>query len=152
TEAQLLASIPILKKKAAKALNTGKVWLWENGTWKDTGLSELDQAKTHATSKADAAQAAAISAAEKDATSKADAAQAAAIPDAEMDATSNADAAQAAAISAAEKDATSKADAAQAAAISAAKEDATSKAEAALDQAKLYADSKTDSFEKNSAE
>src|SRR5690606_12598045 len=131
TEAQLLASIPILKKKAAKALNTGKVWLWENGTWKDTGLSELDQAKTHATSKADAAQAAAISAAEKDATSKADAAQAAAI-------------------SAAEKDATSKADAAQAAAISAAKEDATSKAEAALDQAKLYADSKTDSFEKNS--
>src|SRR5690606_20782921 len=50
TEAQLLASTPILKKKAAKALNTGKVWLWENGTWKDTGLSELDQAKTYADS------------------------------------------------------------------------------------------------------
>ena len=48
--------------------------------------------------------------------------------------------------------ATSKADAAQAAAISAAEKDATSKADAALDQAKLYADSKTDSFEKNSAE
>ena len=48
TEVQLLASIPVLTKKAAKALDTKKIWLWENGAWTDTGLSELDLAKEFA--------------------------------------------------------------------------------------------------------
>lgn len=48
TEAQLKASVPLLTKKAAKALDTKKIWLWENGAWVDTGLSELDQAKEYA--------------------------------------------------------------------------------------------------------
>ncbi|ENU57098.1 SGNH/GDSL hydrolase family protein [Acinetobacter guillouiae] len=44
TQAQLLASTPIVDPTAAKALDTKKVWLWKNGTWTDTGLSEKDQA------------------------------------------------------------------------------------------------------------
>lgn len=47
TEVDLLASTPILEKKAAKALDTKKIWLYVNGAWKDTGLSELDQAKNY---------------------------------------------------------------------------------------------------------
>ncbi|EXA79374.1 hypothetical protein J517_4173, partial [Acinetobacter baumannii 118362] len=46
TEAQLLASVPTISPKAAKALDTGKVWYWD-GAWHDTGLSELDQAKQY---------------------------------------------------------------------------------------------------------
>ena len=46
TEVQLLASIPVLTKKAAKALDTQKIWLWENGVWTDMGLSEYDLALT----------------------------------------------------------------------------------------------------------
>jgi lysophospholipase L1-like esterase len=50
TQAELLATTPSVTKKAAKALDTKKVWLWQKpgapaGTWTDTGLSELDQAK-----------------------------------------------------------------------------------------------------------
>ncbi len=51
TEAQLLASTPTISPKAAKALDTKKIWYWgkydESETvdsWHDTGLSELDQA------------------------------------------------------------------------------------------------------------
>lgn len=44
TETALKASVPSLAKKAAKALDTKKIWLWENGVWTDTGLSEKDQA------------------------------------------------------------------------------------------------------------
>ena len=47
TEAQLLASTPTLTKKAAKALDTKKIWLWDGGAWKDTGLSEIDLAKEY---------------------------------------------------------------------------------------------------------
>lgn len=46
TTAELLASVPTATKKGAKALDTGKVWYWNGTTWIDTGLSELDQAKT----------------------------------------------------------------------------------------------------------
>ncbi|MCG9492675.1 sialate O-acetylesterase [Acinetobacter pittii] len=55
TETQLLASIPTVSPKAAKAMDTKKVWYWgkysESETvdsWHDTGLSELDQAKLFA--------------------------------------------------------------------------------------------------------
>lgn len=58
TEADILSSKPTVLKMAAKALDTNKVWLWERtsaegvlpvtGTWIDTGLSELDQAKQYA--------------------------------------------------------------------------------------------------------
>lgn len=48
TEVLLKASAPILPKKAAYALDTHKVWLWEASAWKDTGLSALDQAKGYA--------------------------------------------------------------------------------------------------------
>ncbi|MFY6097529.1 hypothetical protein ACOUVM_04310 [Acinetobacter baumannii] len=54
TEAQLLASTPTISPKAAKALDTGKIWYWgkSEGTtidaWHDTGLSELDQANKYA--------------------------------------------------------------------------------------------------------
>lgn len=57
TEAQLLASVPTISPKAAKALNTGKIWYWgkDEGetvdSWHDTGLSELDQAKQYVDSK-----------------------------------------------------------------------------------------------------
>lgn len=44
TEAALLASVPILEKKASYALDTHKIFLWENGVWIDTGLSAKDQA------------------------------------------------------------------------------------------------------------
>lgn len=44
TEVQLKASIPTVSPKAAKALDTKKIWYWD-GAWHDTGLSELDQAK-----------------------------------------------------------------------------------------------------------
>jgi len=47
TEAQLKASIPTVTPKAAKALDTGKIWYWD-GAWHDTGLSELDQAINYA--------------------------------------------------------------------------------------------------------
>ena len=47
TEALLKASVPILAKKAAKALDTKKVWLWDGVQWNDTGLSELDLAKEY---------------------------------------------------------------------------------------------------------
>lgn len=47
TEVELLASTPILEKKAAKALDTKKVWLWQDEQWIDTGLSELDLAKSY---------------------------------------------------------------------------------------------------------
>lgn len=44
TEVELLSSTPAQAKKAAKALDTKKVWLWENNAWHDSGLSELDLA------------------------------------------------------------------------------------------------------------
>ena len=44
TEAELLTYVPEITPTAAKALDTKKVWLWENGAWTDTGSSELDQA------------------------------------------------------------------------------------------------------------
>ncbi|WP_238796679.1 GDSL-type esterase/lipase family protein [Acinetobacter pittii] len=50
TEAELLASTPTVSPKAAKAMDTKKIWYWgkyEGETvdaWHDTGLSELDQA------------------------------------------------------------------------------------------------------------
>lgn len=52
TEAQLLASTPTISPKAAKAMDTKKVWYWgkyseseTTDSWHDTGLSELDLAK-----------------------------------------------------------------------------------------------------------
>lgn len=48
TQAQLLASTPIVDPTAAKALDTNKVWIWKSGTWADTGLSELELAKNYA--------------------------------------------------------------------------------------------------------
>ena len=45
TEEELLESIPTIAKKAAKALDTKKVWLWDGSKWNDTGLSEYDLAK-----------------------------------------------------------------------------------------------------------
>ncbi|RVT36922.1 hypothetical protein ENC20_04360, partial [Acinetobacter indicus] len=50
TEAQLKASVPVLTKKAAYALDTHKIWLWNNNQWTDTGLSAIDQAKLYADS------------------------------------------------------------------------------------------------------
>lgn len=54
TQAQLLASVPVVSPTAAKALDTKKVWIWKQTSaegiepkvfeWVDTGLSELDQA------------------------------------------------------------------------------------------------------------
>ena len=89
-----------------------------------TAKSEaITTASDDATTKANAAEAAAAA----DATTKADAAEAAAA----TDATTKANAAQAAAEATAAADATSKANAAQAAAISAAATDATTKADAA---------------------
>lgn len=52
TEAALLASVPTISKKAAKALDTKKVWLWDGTKWNDTGLSELDLAKDFANTNA----------------------------------------------------------------------------------------------------
>ena len=45
TEAALKASVPTLEKKASYALDTHKIFLWENEVWIDTGLSAIDQAK-----------------------------------------------------------------------------------------------------------
>lgn len=54
TEALLLASTPTVSPKAAKAMDTKKVWYWGKyseaetvDSWHDTGFSELDQAKTY---------------------------------------------------------------------------------------------------------
>ncbi|MDC4550043.1 SGNH/GDSL hydrolase family protein [Acinetobacter baumannii] len=61
TEAQLLASTPLLPKRAAKALDTRKIWIWEvrapltTPAWYDTGESELDIAKRYAENAAVAA-------------------------------------------------------------------------------------------------
>ena len=53
TEADLKASVPTATKKAAKAMDTKKIWYWNGSTWVDTGLSELDQAKDYADEKTD---------------------------------------------------------------------------------------------------
>ncbi|MEN3980580.1 GDSL-type esterase/lipase family protein [Acinetobacter sp. CWB-B33] len=45
TETELKASVPTVAKKAAKAMDTKKIWYWNGSAWVDTGLSELDQAK-----------------------------------------------------------------------------------------------------------
>lgn len=37
TEAQLLASTPLLPKKASYALDTHNIFLWQNGVWSNTG-------------------------------------------------------------------------------------------------------------------
>lgn len=57
TQTELLAAKPTVSKKAAKALDTKKVFMWTRtssegvtpvtGTWTDTGLSEFDQAKNY---------------------------------------------------------------------------------------------------------
>ena len=103
----------------------------------------ISTASADATSKANAAQAAAEATASADATSKANAAQAAAEATASADATSKANAAQAAAEATASADATSKANAAQAAAEATASADATSKANAAEAAAIAHADALT---------
>ena len=51
TETALLASVPTAPKKAAKALDTKKVWLWDGVQWNDTGLSEKDLADANAQKK-----------------------------------------------------------------------------------------------------
>lgn len=48
TQTALLASVPTVPKKAAKAMDTKKVWYWNGSAWVDTGLSELDLAKGYA--------------------------------------------------------------------------------------------------------
>ena len=54
TEVELKANVPIIVPTVAKALDTKKVWIYEQRvgegapTWHDTGLSELDQANSHA--------------------------------------------------------------------------------------------------------
>jgi hypothetical protein len=103
-------------------------------------LNKADNAESVATSKANAAQAAAEATASADATKKANAAQAAAEATASADATKKANAAQAAAEATASADATTKASAAQTAAIAAAATDATTKADAAQTAAKAYTD------------
>lgn len=104
---------------------------WSIKRLKDYAASIGVTAASDATSKANAAQAAAISTAASDATTKANAAQTAAA----SDATTKANAAQANAISAA----ASYAGAAQTNAINAASTDATNKANAAENNAKTYA-------------
>jgi sialidase-1 len=57
TQAQLLASVPVVSPTAAKALDTKKVWIWKQTSaegvepivyaWIDTGLSEFEQAKEY---------------------------------------------------------------------------------------------------------
>ncbi|MFW1942911.1 SGNH/GDSL hydrolase family protein [Acinetobacter guillouiae] len=57
TQAQLLASVPVVSPTAAKALDTKKVWIWKQTSaegaepkvyeWIDTGLSEVDLAKEY---------------------------------------------------------------------------------------------------------
>lgn len=46
TEAELLANVPTVPKTAAKAMDTKAIWYWD-GTWHDTGLSELAQANNY---------------------------------------------------------------------------------------------------------
>ena len=50
TEVELLTYVPDVEPTAAKALDTKKVWVWKNGVWSNTGLSELDLAKDYAVS------------------------------------------------------------------------------------------------------
>jgi len=106
----------------------------------------ISTASGDATTKANAAQAAAEATASADATSKANAAQAAAIAAAAADATTKANAAQAAAEATASADATTKANAAQSAAVATASADATSKANAAqaaaISSSNTYTDGK----------
>lgn len=52
TETELKASVPAVSKKAAKAMDTKKIWYWNGSAWVDTGLSELDQAKNYANANA----------------------------------------------------------------------------------------------------
>lgn len=47
TEVELKASLPAVSKKAAKAMDTKKIWYWNGSAWIDTGLSELDLANTY---------------------------------------------------------------------------------------------------------
>lgn len=94
-------------------------------------------ASLDATSKADAAQAAAAT----DATTKANAAQSNAEQNAAVDATTKADAARVDAVATASADATSKADSARSLAVSTASADATVKADAAEFNAKAHTDS-----------
>ena len=112
-------------------------------TYVDSAKSDaISTAASDATSKANAAQAAAEETAAADATSKASTAKSEAIAAAAEDATSKANAAQAAAEATASADATSKANAAQAAAEATAAADATSKANAAkadaIDEVRKY--------------
>src|SRR5690606_5908108 len=51
TEVGLKAFIPTEEGYTAKALDTKKIWLWDNGVWEDTGLSELDLAKNYSDNK-----------------------------------------------------------------------------------------------------
>lgn len=46
TEVELLAATPP-EVQTAKALDTKNIWYWDGVTWKNTGLSELDQAKDY---------------------------------------------------------------------------------------------------------
>lgn len=45
TEVALLATVPTVPKKAAKALDTRKIWFWNGSAWIDTGLSDVDITK-----------------------------------------------------------------------------------------------------------
>lgn len=47
-QSQLLAYLPVVSPTVAKALDTKKVWLWKDGVWIDTGMSELDKAISYA--------------------------------------------------------------------------------------------------------
>ena len=115
--------------KDVKVHGLGSAAYAETTAFDEAGAAAKAQAAaaSDAKSKADAAQAAAISAASADATKKADAA----LASAKADATTKASAAQAAAEKTAAADATAKANAAQAAAEKTAAADATSKANAA---------------------
>jgi hypothetical protein len=99
-------------------------------------------AAADATTKANAAQTAAIAAAAADATTKSSLSKSESIAEAATDATTKANAAQTAAIAAAAADATTKANAAQTAAIAAAAEDATLKSNEILDQSTFYSNQK----------
>ncbi|WP_087550115.1 SGNH/GDSL hydrolase family protein [Acinetobacter sp. WCHAc010052] len=48
TEVALKASRPTVAKKAAKAMDTSKIWYWNGTVWTDTGLSEFDKAVSRA--------------------------------------------------------------------------------------------------------
>ena len=133
---------------ATLQLNIGYVKLEEGNVPTDWVMNEEDAAAvvaavqvaaaTDATTKANAAQTAAITAAAADAATKASAAQTAATTAAATDAAAKATAAQAAAIAAAATDAATKASAAQIAATTAAATDAANKVAAIA--ANLYKD------------